>query len=174
MKVFHFKQDKRSFLIGNINPRKNYRIEIRTKSGPMLSKPSVVVRTARVITAVPSDLAVLKVSGPRNLECAVRGNNSIFLTWSAPTFATDLDHYMVEIVMGGRPMDAIRTYRSDEMKYLLTDLPLGTWYYLRVNAIAKPERVKEISRKLRRKIKVPKYKSDVVACMTKETRGCHI
>ena len=169
VKIINLDADQRSYVIGNLNPRKDYRIEIKIVSGPVQSKSSVIVHTARRRIALPSDLDSLKISNPRNLECAVKDNTSIYLSWTAPVHTDDIDHYTVQIELGGQTVETYKTYHTKELRYLLENLSRGTWYYVRVNAIPKASRINELANKLKRKFLVPKYQSKVVACMTTES-----
>jgi len=170
VRIINLKPKQRSYVLANLNPRKDYRIEIRIISGPVQSKSSVIVHTANVKASLPSDFGSLKISNPQNLKCDVKDNTSIFLSWNAPIHTDDIDHYTVEIELGGKTIEKHRLYHTKELKYLLENLSLGTWYYMRVNAVPKPQRISEVSNRLKRKFKLPKFQSRMVACMTAEKK----
>lgn len=168
VRIINLDPNQRSHILANLNPIKDYRIEIQIVSGPVQSKSSAIVHTTNKRAPLPSDLNSLKISNPRDLKCAVKDNTSIYLTWNAPIHTQDIDHYTVEIVLGGRTIETIRTYHTKVLWYMLKNLSRGTWYYVRINAIPKPQRINEVSQKLKRKFKLPKYQSKLVPCMTAE------
>ena len=172
VRIMNLPATQRTYVLANLNPRKDYRIEIRIVSGPVQSKSSIIVHTVNQRAPLPSDLDLLKISNPRDLKCTVKDNTSIYLSWNAPIHIEDIDHYMVQIVLGGRAIETYKTYHTKELRYLLENLSHGTWYYVLVNAIPKPQRIDEVSSKLKRKFKLPKYQSKMVACMTAEASKC--
>ncbi|XP_065063806.1 protogenin B-like [Rhopilema esculentum] len=170
VRIINLKSDERFYVMRNLNSEKDYRFELRIVSGPVMSKSSIIIHSVDKAPAIPGDLDSLRISNPRDPECAVKDNTSIFLSWVAPMRAADVDHYAVNIELGGRQIEKYKTYHTRNLRYLLKNLTRGTWYYIRVNAVAKQHRVDEVARKIKRKITLPSFQSEIVACKTAEAR----
>ncbi len=106
------------------------------------------------------------MSNPQNLNCDVKDNTTIFLSWGRPVKYADIDDYTVHIIHGGKTIEKLKIPHTKELKYLIKNLSRGMWYYAKVKANPRRSRVEEIRRQSKKQIAVPDYYSKVVACQT--------
>ena len=155
------------YIISGLNPEKDYRIELRMISGPVLSKPSIVVYTRQRRKPIPGNLKLLDVSNPRELKCVAKGKKSLFLSWEKPLKNGDIGDYSVIIVAGGKKIKDYTPFRTRNLDYVLKDLQPGTWYYIKVDAKPRRDRIAKVQEQLKRAV-TTKFESNVVACKTAE------
>ena len=167
VRIINLPPTANKYVISDLNPEKDYRIELRIISGPVLSKPSIVVYTRHRRMPIPGNLKLLDVSNPRELKCTAKGQRSLFLSWEKPLRNGDIDDYSVVIFAGGKKIKDNTPSRTRSLDYVMEDLQPGTWYYIKVDANPRRDRIAKVQEQLKRAV-TAKFESTVVACKTAE------